>query len=109
MATLLLAFFAPSAKDYEVSSIQSLPDEAQSIIANEKVDHYFSEQDGIPAILVFQANNGELTLEQLVSIFQKIEAEKIDGLEQVVPLLAYLQKQQWDSFLRSNNSGYTVN
>ena len=57
VATLLLAFFAPSAKDYQVSSIQSLPDEAQSIIANEKVDHYFSEQDGTPGILVFQAHH----------------------------------------------------
>ena len=86
VATLLLAFFAPSAKDYEVSSIQSLPDEAQSIIANEKVDHYFSEQDGIPGILVFQANHDDLTFEGLVSFFQKLEAEEIDGLEQVIPL-----------------------
>ena len=86
VATLLLAFFAPSAKDYEVSSIQSLPDEAQSIIANEKVDHYFSEQDGIPGILVFQADHDDLTFEGLVSFFQKLEAEEIDGLEQVIPL-----------------------
>ena len=86
VATLLLAFFAPSAKDYEVSSIQSLPDEAKSVIANEKVDHYFSEQDGIPAILVFQADHNELTFEQLVTFFQKLEAEEINGLEQVIPL-----------------------
>ena len=86
VATLLLAFFAPSAKDYQVSSIQSLPDEAQSIIANEKVDHYFSEQDGIPGILVFQADQDDLTFEGLVSFFQKLEAEEIDGLEQIIPL-----------------------
>ena len=86
VATLLLAFFAPSAKDYEVSSIQSLPDEAQSIIANEKVDHYFSEQDGTPGILVFQAHQDDLTFEGLVSFFEKLEAEEIDGLEQIIPL-----------------------
>ncbi|WP_428910494.1 MMPL family transporter [Niallia sp. Krafla_26] len=85
--TFLLVFFAPSAKDYEVSSIQSLPDDAKSVIANEKVDHYFSEQDGIPGIFVFQANHDDkLTFEELVSFFQKLEAEDIDGLEQVVPL-----------------------
>ena len=86
VATLLLAFFAPSAKDYQVSSIQSLPDEAQSIIANEKVDHYFSEQDGTPGILVFQADQDDLTFEGLVSFFEKLEAEEIDGLEQTIPL-----------------------
>ena len=86
VATLLLAIFAPSAKDYEVSSIQSLPDEAQSIIANEKVDHYFSEQDGTPGILVFQAHQDDLTFEGLVSFFEKLEAEEIDGLEQTIPL-----------------------
>ena len=86
VATLLLAIFAPSAKDYEVSSIQSLPDEAQSIIANEKVDHYFSEQDGTPGILVFQADQDDLTFEGLVSFFEKLEAEEIDGLEQTIPL-----------------------
>ena len=86
VATLLLAIFAPSAKDYEVSSIQSLPDEAQSIIANEKVDQYFSEQDGTPGILVFQAHHDDLTFEGLVSFFEKLEAEEIDGLEQTIPL-----------------------
>ena len=86
VATLLLAFFAPSAKDYQVSSIQSLPDEAQSIIANEKVDQYFSEQDGTPGILVFQAYQDDLTFEGLVSFFEKLEAEEIDGLEQTIPL-----------------------
>ena len=86
VATLLLAFFAPSAKDYQVSSIQSLPDEAQSIIANEKVDHYFSEQDGTPGILVFQAYQDDLTFEGLVSFFEKLEAEEINGLEQTIPL-----------------------
>ena len=102
VATLLLAFFAPSAKDYQVSSIQSLPDEAQSIIANEKVDHYFSEQDGIPGILVFQAHHDDLTFEGLVSFFEKLEAEEIDGLEQTIPLSSLPLKQQWGSFQRIN-------
>ena len=83
---LLLTVFAPSAKDYEVSSIQTLPDNAQSVIANEKVDQYFSDQDGIPAIFVFQTSNDELTFDDLVAFFHKLEAEEIDGLEQVVPI-----------------------
>ena len=102
VATLLLAIFAPSAKEYQVSSIQSLPDEAQSIIANEKVDHYFSEQDGTPGILVFQAYQDDLTFEGLVSFFEKLEAEEIDGLEQTIPLSSLPLKQQWGSFQRIN-------
>lgn len=85
-ATLLLAVFAPSAKDYEVSSIDSLPDDAKSVIAQTKVDQYFKDNDGIPAILVFQSEDGEVDYAELAKIFDKIESENINGVEQVIPL-----------------------
>lgn len=34
--TVLLAIFTPSVRDYEVSSIDSLPDDAKSVIAQKK-------------------------------------------------------------------------
>jgi len=83
--TILLAVFAPSAKDYEVSSIATLPDDAQSVIAQNKVDQYFSEDDGTPGILVFQSKKGEIETTQLIDFFTKLEKE-IDEVEQVVPL-----------------------
>lgn len=83
---MVLAIFAPSAKDYQVSSIDSLPKDAESIIAQNKVDQYFKDNDGIPAILVFQSKNGEIQFEQLASLFDKITEENIKGVEQIIPL-----------------------
>ncbi|WP_394236828.1 MMPL family transporter [Niallia oryzisoli] len=86
-ATILLATFAPSAKEYEVSSIASIPEDAQSVIAQNKVDEYFSEDEGTPGILVFQSDKEEIDVTQLIGFFAKVEDE-IDGVEQVVPLAA---------------------
>ncbi len=87
-AAVLLGAFAPSAKEYEVTTIDSLPEDAQSIIAQKKLDEYFPDNDGIPALLVFQAAKDELKLEDITKFFKEIEDEKIDGVEQVIPLAA---------------------
>ncbi|WP_102273916.1 MMPL family transporter [Cytobacillus massiliigabonensis] len=87
-ATILLAVFAPSVKDYEVSRVASLPEDAQSVIAQTKVDEYFKDNDGTPAILVFQSNEGEVKLPELAELLDKIESEHIEGVEQVIPLSA---------------------
>lgn len=88
VATILLAAFAPSVKDYEVSRVASLPEDAQSVIAQTKVDKYFKDNDGMPAILVFQSNEGEVELTQLAELLDKIGNENIEGVEQVIPLSA---------------------
>jgi putative drug exporter of the RND superfamily len=85
--TILLAVFAPGAKDYEVSNIKTIPEDAQSVIAQEKLDQYFKDNEGIPAILVFQAEKGEkIVVPQLVGIVDQMEKDKIKGVDQVVPL-----------------------
>ncbi|MED3573720.1 MMPL family transporter [Cytobacillus praedii] len=88
VATILLAVFAPNVKDYEVSRVASLPEDAQSVIAQTKVDKYFKDNDGTPAILVFQSKEGEVELTQLAELLDKIERKNIDGVEQVIPLSA---------------------
>ncbi|KOP79967.1 MMPL family transporter [Cytobacillus solani] len=88
VATISLAVFAPNVKDYEVSRIASLPEDAQSVIAQTKVDEYFKDNDGTPAILVFQSKDGEVELTQLAELLDKIESEDIEGVEQVIPLSA---------------------
>src|SRR5690606_26148322 len=75
----LLSTFAPSAKDYEVSSIDSLPDDAQSVIAQKKIEQYFEGNDGIPAILVFQSEE-KLELTDMTGFIEKLETANIDGL-----------------------------
>ncbi len=82
--TLLLAVFAPSVRDYESSSIESLPADAKSVIAQDKVDQYFKDNEGIPAILVFQSGDSKVELEQLVPFFE--EVGKLEGIKEIVPL-----------------------
>ncbi|RFB09978.1 MMPL family transporter [Bacillus sp. HNG] len=84
--TMALAVFAPNAKDYEVTRIDSLPEDAKSVLAKNKVDEYFKDSDGTPGILVFQAKDGQLEFEDLVNVFNHIEEANIPGVEQVVPL-----------------------
>ena len=84
--TIVLAVFAPNAKDYEVSRIVSLPEDAQSVIAQSKVDEYFEDSNGTPGILVFKAKEGKIEFSDLINVFEQIEVAKIPGVEQVVPL-----------------------
>lgn len=81
----LLSTFAPSAKDYEVSSIDSLPDDAQSVIAQNKIEKYFEGNDGIPAILVFQSED-KLELTDMTGFIEKLETANIEGLQELIPL-----------------------
>lgn len=82
--TLLLAALAPSAKEYESSSIDSIPQDALSSIAQQKLDQYFANEDGLPGILVFQADSGAMETGQLAPFFT--ELEQVPGVKSVVPL-----------------------
>ncbi|WP_042357674.1 MMPL family transporter [Bacillus rubiinfantis] len=84
--TMALAMFAPNAKDYEVSSIDSLPDDAKSVIAQKKTEQYFPSNEGTPGILVFQAKNGQVELQKLGEVLEKIKEKDINGIEQIIPL-----------------------
>ncbi|SDR02046.1 MMPL family transporter [Virgibacillus salinus] len=101
--SMLLAVFAPSAKDYEVSSIQTLPDDAQSIIAKEKVDKYFEDSDGTPALLVFQASEGEVEQSELGEFLSTIKEEDIKGVKEIVPLTK-LPPQAAESFFSDDGT-----
>lgn len=86
VGTVLLAVLAPSAKEYQVSSLDALPEEAQSVIAEEKVDQYFEESDGIPALLVFEDEVNGVTQDELVSILESIEEKDIEGIKDIIQL-----------------------
>ncbi|WP_160725711.1 MMPL family transporter [Bacillus sp. USDA818B3_A] len=88
IVTMILAVFAPSVRDYEVSNIASLPNEAKSVIAQKKVDQYFKDNDGLPAILVFQAKDNEVQISDLTQVLDQVKNKKINGVQQVVSLSA---------------------
>lgn len=86
VVTMLLATLAPSAKEYESTSIVSIPADAKSTIAQNKLDQYFENNDGTPAILVFQAKDGgKVEIADLNPLFEKID--EVEGIKEIVPLL----------------------
>lgn len=100
--TILLSIFGPNPKDYQVSRIATLPDDAQSVIAQQKMDQYFEGSGNIPAILVFQKDTGNLQLQELAQITDKI-TDEIEASEQVVPLSA-LPPQAASSFISEDGT-----
>lgn len=99
--TVLLAVLAPSAKDYETSSIDSIPADAKSVIAQTNVDQYFKNNDGIPAILVFQSANNTVEISQLEPFFEEIN--QVEGIKEIVPLTS-MPPQAAANFLSEDQS-----
>ncbi|WP_139892257.1 MMPL family transporter [Bacillus sp. D386] len=85
VVTLGLFLFAPSAKDYDVSSIQTLPDDAKSVIANEELNKYFKDDQGVPALLVFSAESGKADTQTISQAMDVIIKEDIKGVKEAVP------------------------
>lgn len=90
--TIVLSAFLPSVKEYEVTSIDSLPEDAKSVIAQNKVEEYFPNENGIPGILVFQSKDGEISYEELTSVVDAILAENIQSIDEIVPI-SYIPEQ----------------
>lgn len=104
LAVVLLSIFAPSVRDYQMSSIETLPEDAQSLLAREKIETYFGNSDLIPAILVFQHNEGdEVDPAQLGEITAQMEENDIHGVEEVIPF-EKLPPQAAESFLSEDGS-----
>ena len=78
--TLGLFIFAPSAKEYDVSSIQTLPEDADSIIATKELNKYFNDDQGIPALLVFSSESGEVDTQIISSAMDFARAWKFSFL-----------------------------
>ncbi len=84
---IILTMFAPSVRDYQVTSVDTLPEDVHSVIAQKKMDKYFSNNDGIPAILVFQTEDkSEVPFEKLVAVLEEISSKNINGVKQLIPL-----------------------
>lgn len=106
IATILLTVLAPGAKEYEVTRIDSLPKDAQSIIAQGKVDEYFEDNDGMPAILVFESDS-EIDYNELARIFDRIQEENIYGVDQVIPLSS-IPQQALSGFFSEDGTAATI-
>ena len=76
----------PSVNEYQVANFQSLPDDAQSIIADDKLKEYFPEDEGTPGILVFHNLESEIAIEEVQEILAEISAATITGIDSIVDI-----------------------
>lgn len=76
----------PKLSDYKAASFQYLPDDAKSIITQNKLDEYFPNDQGTPGIYVFHNPDGELVLDDVQKIIDGIKEENIEGIEYILDL-----------------------
>lgn len=103
----LLSGIAPSSRDYSASSIQSLPSDSPAIEAAEKVSNYFPNDEGVPAILVFNAGDKKIETDQLVKTVKAIKQEQVNNLKEVVPF-DQLPPPVQDQFLSKDHSAAAI-
>ncbi|MEI3614069.1 MMPL family transporter [Pseudogracilibacillus sp. SO30301A] len=85
LLTIILSMVAPSSNDYSVNNVSQLyPDTSPSEEAQKKVDEYFKEDDGVPAILVFEGE--EITLDELGVLTEELFENDIPYVKSVIPL-----------------------
>ncbi|CAH1200448.1 Apo-petrobactin exporter [Paenibacillus plantiphilus] len=93
----------PKLNDYKVTDFQSLPDEAQSIVAENELEKYFPNEQGMPGILVFHNENGKIDITEVQQIMDGILAADIKGIDAIVNL-ADLPPVAAEEFISDNQS-----
>ncbi|MFC6331036.1 MMPL family transporter [Paenibacillus septentrionalis] len=78
----------PRLNDYKVTNFQSLPNEAQSIIAENKMEQLFPNDQGTPGILVFHNPSGEVNQDEVKQILESIRNANISGVNTIVDIAA---------------------
>lgn len=97
----------PRLGDYKVSNFQSLPDEAQSIIAEKKTAEIFPNEQGTPGILVFHNEKGDISPEEVNQILEGINAAGIKGIETILDI-STLPPQALTGFISKDGSTMIV-
>ena len=97
----------PRLGDYKVTNFQSLPDEAQSLIAEKKTEEIFPNEQGTPGILVFHNENGNISTDEVTQILNGIVEEDIKGIETILDISA-LPPQALTGFISEDGSTMIV-
>lgn len=91
---------APSVNDYKVNTGENdLPKEAQSVVASEKFDAYFPDDNGLFALLVFQNEEGWNTqsFTEVDEVSKWIgEDSKLDTIQSAVPFHQFPEQAKKD-------------
>lgn len=84
MIAALLSMFAPSSKEYSVNSVSKLyPESSPSVIATEKMNEYFEEDEGVPAIFVFESEKD--LIEQVGKATESLQEEDLPYVKSIIP------------------------
>ena len=97
----------PKLGDYKVTNFQSLPDEASSIIAENKSEELFPNDQGTPGILVFHNEDGDVDLDEVKQVLNAVMAEEIEGIETIVDISA-MPEQALAAFTSDDKSTMIV-
>ena len=93
----------PQLSEFKVSNFQSLPDEAPSIIASQKVKELFPSDTGTPGILVFHNENGELNYDEVKHILTALDVTNVEGVESYLDPFT-LPEQALSAFVSEDKS-----
>jgi putative drug exporter of the RND superfamily len=105
---LMVALSAgPKLSDYNVTNFQSLPDEAQSIIAEKRIEEIFPNEQGTPGILVFHNKTGDIKTDEVTQILDGIAKEDMKGIETILDISA-LPPQAVAGFISEDGSTMIV-
>ncbi|MDN3438494.1 MMPL family transporter [Planococcus sp. APC 3900] len=86
LVLMIALSMGPRLNDYKVANFQSLPDDAQSIIADQKLKEYFPNDQGTPGILVFHNSEGDVNPETVQEILAGITEANIEGIDSIVDI-----------------------
>jgi putative drug exporter of the RND superfamily len=97
----------PQLSNYKVNNFQSLPDDAKSIIAQNKTEDFFPNEQGTPGILVFHNEKGDINLDEVNQILDGIISEDIEGIRNIVDTRS-LPPQALSGFISEDKSTMIV-
>ena len=97
----------PKLGEYKVTNFQSLPDEAASIIAENKSEELFPNDQGTPGILVFHNEDGDVDMDEVKQVLNAVMVEEIEGIETIVDISA-MPEQALAAFTSDDKSTMIV-
>lgn len=107
LLVMIILSAGPRLNDYRVSQFQSLPNEAQSILAENKLNTLFPNDQGTPGILVFHNPSGDVNVDEAKQILNGIISADIPGIETIVDIGA-LPPQALSGFMSEDKSTIIV-
>lgn len=107
LIVMVLISLGPKLSNYKTTNFQALPDDAPSIIAQNKLDEYFPDDQGTPGIYVFYKPDGEITVDEVGKVIEGIKKANIDGIEAIVDVTA-LPPQALTAFMSEDKTTMIV-